>query len=182
VTDTPEWVRQACRRWGRQKRRIWSGTDWHGNLDGYAESLLGRIRDEREGAGQGMRAQHWPEVYWGDGLDVQRALIGMPERQFYALHLHYVWDPRWGITAARKASYMGIGRSEYFELVDRAETWVHARLTRPDSQALATTEKIDVSTLQIDEPYAKKAQTGRSVTEIDFGALRRPLLKLRRPA
>lgn len=126
--EIPQWVRLACKRWGAQKRRIWLGRDYHGNIDGYAQSLLGRIRDEREGASQGVQSQKWPEVYRGDGLEVQRAIYGMPELGFEVLHFQYVWDPRWEITASQKAKILGIGRTEYFKRKDKAEVWVHARL------------------------------------------------------
>lgn len=126
--EIPQWVRQACRRWGIQKRRIWLGHDFYGNIDGYAQSLLGRIRDEREGSAYGVLAQKWSEVYRGDGLEVQRAIQGIGERRFAVLHLQYVWDPAWEVTVSQKAKYLGIKRTEYFELRDRAETWIHAKM------------------------------------------------------
>lgn len=126
--EIPQWVRSACKKWGAQKRRIWLGKDWYGNIDGYAQSLLGRIRDEREGAAQGVISQKWAEVYGGDGLEVQRAIQGIGERRHAVLHLQYVWDPRWEVPIATKAGYLGVRRTEYFELRDRAETWVHAKM------------------------------------------------------
>lgn len=127
--DIPQWVISGVGLWGRQKRRVWIGTDWHGNVDGYSQSLLGRIRDEREGAGeQGARAQSWPEVFWGVGLDVQRALAGMREIPFRVLHLHYVWPPEWNIGIERKAALTGIKKPDYWRELENAETWVHAKL------------------------------------------------------
>lgn len=184
-SDIPDWVRSDCRLWGRQKRRIWTGHDWHGNVDGYAQSLLGRIRDEREGAGQGEVSQHWPEVFWGAGLDVQRCLIGMPERQYRALHFQHVWDPEWGVTAERKASFLGMKRTEYFELVDRSETWVHARLDLPerrsDAQLVEFVNEIVTQALQRGGRKATKAQAGRSspARELNLSALNRPLISLK---
>jgi hypothetical protein len=188
-SDIPDWVRLACNRWGRQKRRVWSGRDWHGNVDGYAQSLLGRIRDEREGAGQGARKQHWPEVYWGDALEVQRVLFGMPEQQFCALHFQHVWDPEWGITAERKARYLSIGRTEYVSLIGRAETWVHARLEVKtevaDAQLVEQVNKIVREALNSPASQATKAHTrescrSRTQPELDLAALNRHKLTVSR--
>lgn len=187
-SDIPDWVRTDCRAWGRQKRRIWEGKDWHGNIDGYAQSLLGRIREEREGAGQGTPAQRWPEVFWGAGLDVQRCLMGMPERQFAVLHFQYVWNPEWGITAERKARLLSIGRTEYIALTGRAENWVFARLA-PEGRGLADAQVAEQVTeiiraaLQTDRTQATKAHPGETplaeAREINYAALNRKTLSMR---
>jgi hypothetical protein len=187
-SDVPDWVRLACNRWGRQKRRIWTGKDWHGNVDGYAQSLLGRIRDERDGCGQGARSQHWPEVFWADGLDVQRTLMGQPERQYAVLHFQHVWDPEWGITAAKKASYLDLKRTEYFELVEKAEVWVHARLEgmteSSDSQLVERVSEIVRKALHSGSDKATKAHHGESVlsdtSDLNLVALKRPKLTFAR--
>lgn len=178
--DIPDWVRVACGRWGRQKRRIWTGKDWHGNPDGYAQSLLGRIRDEREGAAQGIAVQRWPEVFWGDGLDVQRALTGLGERRHAALHFQYVWDPSFNVTIRQKCAYLEVKRTEYFALIERAEIWVHARLDRPDSQVVEQVQKIVQRALHNTSISATNSQTKRAGPQINLAALHRPILK--RPA
>lgn len=127
-SDIPDWVRRACAFWGRQKRRIWVGADWHGNVDGYAQSLLGRIKEERDGATSNQVSQYWPEVYSGQGLDVQRCLQGLGEFPRAALHFRYVWDPEWEVTIAVKASYLHVKRTEYFHLIACAESYIHGRL------------------------------------------------------
>lgn len=184
-SDIPEWVRLACGRWGRQKRRIWSGHDWYGNIDGYAQSLLGRIRDEREGAGQGTTSQRWPEVFFGDGLDVQRVMLGMSERPFAALHFQYVWNPDWNVTVPRKAGYLGIKRTEYFALVEQGETWIHARLQSdnvPDSQLVEQVHEIVREALSPHSASAIKRQTSHTCqrAELNLSALNRPKLSLSR--
>lgn len=141
--EVPEWVRIACRHWGSQKRRVWYGGEWFTNrlgtrshhVDGYAESFLGRLRDERVAAGQpGKRYQHFPEVLWGDGLEVQRVLIGMSERAFQALHLHYVWDPELGFSAREKAALLHMTVRVYWEAVGLGEFWIFARLAPEASE------------------------------------------------
>jgi hypothetical protein len=182
VSDTPLWVRDACRAWGAQKRRIWSGRDWHGNIDGYAQSLLGRIREEREGAGQGTPSQRWPEVFTGSGLEVQRSLVGMGEQRYAVIHLQYVWDPQWKVRSNRKADYVGVSRSEYFELAEKAETWIEAKLDRscPDSQVIEIVTGIVRKALKTPDLSAINAQTRRNVPSLNLASLHRPILK--RPA
>lgn len=192
--DGPEWVRKACGSWGKQKRRIWRGGEWHINkdgskgwhVDGYANSLLGRIRDEGDGAAQGTISQHWPEVMWGDGLEVQRSLSGMHGNQHLVLHFHYVWDPDWNVTVMQKSDYMGIKRTEYFQLLENAETWVHARLAslgdRPDAQLVEKVGQIVRNALKSSEEKAINSQTRQnsSPPRLNLDALQRPRLALKR--
>jgi hypothetical protein len=148
--EIPVWVRLALKRWGSQKRRIWLGRDWYGNIDGYAQSLLGRIRDEREGSSYGVLAQKWPEVYRGDGLEVQRALQGIAEKLHAVLHLQYVWDPAWKVAPRDKARLIDLSRSEYFAIRNRAETWIHAKLESglPETKLQQLSRKIASTLLQ----------------------------------
>lgn len=182
-SDVPDWIRRANGMWGRQKRRIWCGHDWHGNVDGYAQSLIGRIREEREGAGQGTPSQRWPEVFWGDGLDVQRSLLGMPEMPYAVLHLHYVWDPEWAITASRKARALSIQREIYYDHLDRAEYWIWARLEATHcghTQVVEAVHKLVREVLQNGGSDVINSQTSeRCPPEIDFAALNRSKITTR---
>lgn len=173
--DIPTWVRQACMRWGEQKRRIWAGRDWFGNIDGYAQSLLGRIRSERDGASQGQRNQHWPEVFLAEGLEVQRATKRMQERPYAALHFKYVWDPRWEVSAARKARMLNVSRTAYFEVVGKGESCILQALEgSPDSQVADRVHEIIREALSKHGPKAIRAHTCRS--SLDFSPLERPIL------
>ena len=182
-TDIPDWVRSDCRLWGRQKRRIWEGKDWHGNIDGYAQSLLGRIREEREGASQCTPSQRWPEVFWGAGLDVQRALLGMSEQQHAVLHFQYVWNPEWGVTADQKAGYLHVSRAQYSIYLGRAETWINARLDpkpRLDAQLVEQVNEIVSEALQKAGQRATKAQSReRCPPDVNLAALNRPKITLK---
>lgn len=185
-SDIPDWVRSDCRLWGRQKRRVWEGRDWHGNVDGYAQSLLGRIREEREGAGQGQITQRWPEVFWGAGLDVQRSLIGMPERQYAVLHFQYVWNPEWGVTTDQKAGYLQVSRAQYSIYLGRAETWLHARLEQNgclDAQLVERVKEIVSAALCNRSQSAINSQTGETPPakrrEVNYAALNRKILSVR---
>lgn len=162
--EVERWVRDYCRDWGRQKRRIWRGADWHIKLhvgkdangktvldatkhwhvDGYAESFMGHLMDDKMGATQGKRGyQHFPEVMWGNGLEVQRAIIGMPETANDVLHLHYVFDPEFGLRAERKASLIGLKERAYWEALGRAEFWVFGRLLAGNSAQEQVSEKAE---------------------------------------
>lgn len=180
-SDVPDWIRRANGLWGRQKRRIWCGHDWHGNVDGYAQSLLGRIREERDGAGQGTPSQRWPEVFWGEGLDVQRSLLGMPEVPYAVLHLHYVWDPEWNVPITQKARALNIAREAYYESLDRAEYWVWSRLDAdPElrhTQIVEEIGKLIAKALQTDSTAAINSQTREQCPrEINLAALNRRTL------
>lgn len=180
MNDLPVWVRIACQRWGRQKRRIWVGTDWHGNIDGYAQSLLGRMRDEGDGASQGIpRAQSWPEVFSGDGLAVQLSLQGLGERRHAVLHFQYVWDPQWKVTVREKADYLGVRRREYFTLLSDAEIWVHARLDRAHSNLAEKMHQIVRDALRKPLDSDTRRQTQRAGPQLNLAALDRQVLKLR---
>ena len=197
MENIPQWVRVACDRWGRQKRRIWSGGDWfrdhkgekRHHVDGYASSFLGRLLEEREAAGEGgVYTQHWPEVLWGDGLEVQRAIVGMPVQCYDTLHLRYVWDPEFGLTAAAKAEILGITTRGYWTALERAEFWIWARL-EPQPERLspsgadphsATHEKTRLHTLQLPRLERTRPIHSPNMPELSLQALQRPTLTLPR--
>lgn len=182
-SDVPDWVRLACNRWGRQKRRMWQGKETYINsekqqrthVDGYAESFMGRIKDERVAAGQtsGVR-QHWDEVYWGEGLEVQRAIVGMPATAYDVLHLKYVWDPDFGLSWAARAQVLGLKERAFWEALGRAEFWVFARLEPSAEVSLplrreSSTKTVITATLPKFSP-----------ADIDLSALNRGKISLSR--
>jgi hypothetical protein len=178
-SEIPVFIIGALRMWGRQKRRIWIGSDWHGNIDGYAQSLLGRIRDEREGAGeQGARNQFWPEVFWGAGLDVQRGIIGMRETPLCVLHLHYVWLPEWELTVDQKARSVGIKKADYWRELENAENWAHAKLDSPsDCQQRERPLHVVAKTATTHAQSVRFKQV--SVPELNLTALNRSKISIR---
>lgn len=179
-SSIPGWVRAACRTWGSQKRRAWSGQDWHGNVDGYASSLIGRIRDERDGAGQGHRVQHWAEVFAGDGLAVHRALIGVGLDLHDALHLKYVWDPRFNLRAEQKARLLEISERTFLANAKLAETWVQARLdTGAQSQVIDVSQKIRAQPLKSALKAAHHPVHLIKAPELSLAALKRTTLSLK---
>lgn len=144
--EVPTWVRLACQRWGRQKRRIWSGTgEWYvdrlgkktRHVDGYAQSFLGRIQDEKVAAGSSMEVrQFFAEVYWGDGLEIQRNIGGMAELPLLSLHMRWVWDPEFGVQTRHKAAFLGVTLNRYWLAVADAENHLWRRLEPPTAQVI----------------------------------------------
>jgi hypothetical protein len=193
--EVPQWVRLACQRWGRQKRRIWSGRgEWYVDrlgrktchVDGYAESFLARVQDEKVGAGSSSEVhQHWVEVYFGDALEVQRNLAGMPEECFAALHLAFVFDPEFALTARRKAELLELPLRTYAEAVIRGEMWVWARLEAktpcvPDFALPHVLEPQEKAGLPICHKAHTLPRNSARVAELSLAALRRPTLARRR--
>jgi hypothetical protein len=193
VDDIPQWVRLACDRWGRQKRRIWAGGDWYRDhkgmkrlhVDGYANSFLGRVLREREGTGQGALTQHWAEVLWGDALDVQRNIGGMPIACFDCLHLRYVFDPEFGLSAAAKATLVDLPTRVYWEALQRAEWWLWSRLdkgieNRLSESAADTHRESAEKRLQLGLLTSRRPANPDNVPELSLRALKRPKLTLPR--
>lgn len=199
-SDVEPWVRNYCRHWGSQKRRIWRGADWHEkiwmtvegidgrrfwHIDGYAESFMGKLQDEKMGATQGRRRyQHWPEVMWGEGLEVQRALTGMPLTPFDCLHLHYVFDPEWGLTGRKKSALLNLAESAYWKALDRAEFWIMARLISPNPSAQNQVAEVKTETSREDLKTPAKAATNQAQVialrkvSLDFAPLQRSTVTL----
>lgn len=184
-SEIPEWVTLANIRWGKQKRRIWTGKEWYidssgkrrYDVDGYASSLLGRIRDEGAGAGQGQLKQHWDEVFWGDGLEVQRAIPGMSEMPFAVGHLQFVFDPEFGLTAPKKAALLDISTRTYWDELKLFQTWIQARLYRAHTQVSEIPKE---RVLQLPKKQDKKLSTLITSPSypLDLSALKRKKLSL----
>jgi hypothetical protein len=190
--EVPAGIRATIARWGRQKRRVWSGKgEWYldskglrkVHVDGYAASFMGKLMEEREGAGQGARRQHWDEVLWGDGLDVQRVIAGMPETAFMALHLRYVFDPEFGLTMEQKGRLIDMKLTAFKDAVRGGEWWIWARLTpgeAPTAQVVALIGNIVCEALQTSAISTTNYQTGRATPELKLEALRRSKLSIAR--
>lgn len=151
---------------------------WH--VDGYADSFMGRLMEDKMGAGQGKRSQHWPEVMFGDALEVQRSLPGMPELPSDALHMHFVFDPEFGLTASKKAALIGLKERAYWEALGRAEFWIFARLEKPaQTQAANTVVEIPREPLQTVVKAATKTAHLIPLQQLPLEALQRSRLSLK---
>ena len=133
-----DYVRQSAKDYGRIRAQV-LGT---ARLDdstaermlGALTSTLGRVREEREGAGQGYSTQKFPEVYTGAALHVWRAWNAMPcERMRDALDL---WAAAPGVGSKVKAAVFcrmhGGGERSYFQAVDDVLTFISGWLAAHD--------------------------------------------------
>lgn len=170
------------------------------HVDGYANSFLGRLLREREGAGQGAVCQFWAEVLWGDALDVQRNLPGMPLTCFDVLHLRYVFDPEFGLTANAKAALIDLPTRLYWVALERGELWLWSRLDRGAAAETGGTQPPPEPNLSVSVTHTHTASAGiakprelifrspkrtkpahpDNVPELSLRALRRPMLTLPR--
>jgi len=124
-TEYLAFVRHACREWGRQRwKAISDPTQGWENM-----SLLGRIREEQEGAGQGYFRQRFRELYTGVALDVHRAVQGMPHLDWYYINLKHVLPGK----DSWKIKKIGVSRDTFYAKLGRAERYVAERLDRSDN-------------------------------------------------
>lgn len=103
----------------------------------------------------------------------------MPVQPYDALHLKYVWDPTFGLTASRKAALLGMKERAYWEAVGRAEFWVFARLESAQAQTTAVVEKIIKEALRERVVSATNLTHRDKAPKLSFTALNRPKLTLK---
>lgn len=95
-----DWIDESGKVWGVAKRRVLLGGHWFEGKgfheDGFsARSVVGKLWEEREGAGQGANGQKVIEVFLGDALAFETAMHGAYERWYYLAHYRYVIPSRW---------------------------------------------------------------------------------------
>lgn len=137
-------LEHALRVWAAQERRKWRGENAAGDPDGLdAACLLGKIREERDGASQNRVNQRTPTAaHWGEGLIIHRAMHGMPEAPRVCVWLYYVLVGPDQIPIKTKAQhaadYLGsrVSVAEYWNELKLGETWIAARyFAMPDALA-----------------------------------------------
>lgn len=118
-----------CREWARQYRRIAQGgvvyPDGTFVVDGWPTvTLLGKLREERDGATQGRMSQHFAEVYRGDGLLIWLAMESMPLREREVLYARYLSRD----LVRTQADELGISVAQYWSRLDCAYFFLAGRL------------------------------------------------------
>ena len=115
---------RAIDTWAAQKRLLFTGAE------GYApRSVIEKLRRERDGAGEGRKLeQRWPEVYWGDGLQVQYIMHELPELPRMALSAYYLLRGPYHVSVAQQAVSIGITTTEYWGSLRAGETAVETGL------------------------------------------------------
>ena len=123
-----DWIDQECERWAIIWREV-NGLSDPKSAGGFLGSLrctLGARRDLHAGAKTNTVDQHWPEVYTGVPLVVNRAYWKMSPTLKEILVANYVVrEPR---NRTTRADLMGISRKTYFERLARAKCYVEGAL------------------------------------------------------
>jgi hypothetical protein len=136
---TIDWVGEALRDWGFQRRRIDLGGNayeiegvrkWH--WDGWPpRSIQGKSKDEGEGASHTADGQHYPEVLQGDGLKAARAMVGAPEVLRSIAYVHYVIPKHVASVKEKIAELRYPYPRAYYSDLGRLHIWVAARWDVP---------------------------------------------------
>lgn len=115
---------RALMTWAAQKGLIFMGAE------GFApQSVIEKIRRDREGAGEGKKSvQRWAEVYWGDGLAVHRITQSMAEIPRMVLTSYYLLRGPCFTPAADQATYIGIELRRYWTELEIGENVVESGL------------------------------------------------------
>lgn len=126
----PDEVDGWCSQWASERRKIvglaeLQPTDRIGRLSG----TLGAVREEGEGASQGITAQRFPEVYTGTALLVNRAWKEMEVGWRIVMEAHYVFlfdETGARIKANTKAHRLNLTPAIYWKYVTFAKNFVHS--------------------------------------------------------
>jgi hypothetical protein len=130
-------VDQWCDAWASQRRRMLGITELlPRDRLGQLRSTLGALRSDREGAGQGIVTQSFPEVYIGPGpnypLLVNRAWKIMDRRWREIVEVHYVItkdaDGR-TITVKEKAGTLEMSVRLYWHYLTYGKNFIHSFVT-----------------------------------------------------
>lgn len=121
-----DWIPVIAKQWAAARRRIDNGGDSKGHRDGWpTATILGKIKEEAAGAGQGARKQHFPEVFTGDVLLLRRSMEGMPIAQREVFEAHFLSsDP-----VRIRADELGVSVATYWNLLDGAYLYVAGRFS-----------------------------------------------------
>jgi hypothetical protein len=103
----------------------------------------------------------------------------MPEIPYAVLHLHFVFDPEFGLSVTQKAALIGIKRTAYNEALGNAEHFVLAKLDGglPDAQMKVIALKTITEALRTARISVTKAQTSRTCPSLNLQAMGRPTLR-----
>jgi hypothetical protein len=124
------WLDNMLRRYMGQKSAMWNGRNRLDHSFGWSSaSVLGKIKDERDGAGQGSFRQAFAEFFTEDALLVRRSLEGMSYDPYIVGHLHYMV----AASVSVKARDAGYAPSTYWDHLKVFHTWVERGVTLLDS-------------------------------------------------
>jgi hypothetical protein len=136
VDDLPGRVGGAEVRWAKDEVDMWCD-DWAkqrrmmiGIVEleprdrlGKLRSTLGAVREERDGASQGVVSQSFPEVYTGTALLVHRAWTRMSRQWRPVINIHYVLRE---VKVKAKAAEINIPLALYWKYLEFGKSFVHS--------------------------------------------------------
>jgi hypothetical protein len=93
---------------------------------GKLNSTLGAVREDGEGASQGVISQTFPEVYTGTSLLVHRAICEMNRRWAHVLSIHFVFRD---VPVRRKAQEVELAIPAYWKTLAFGKNYVHSFVT-----------------------------------------------------
>jgi len=128
-----DWVHQYGKSWGACTRWMLKDTN-----EGYpSRDTIQKAYEGMHGGSGGVLSQHWPEVRVGESLKVANAMAMrplIPESLVATMWATYVVHA----PAKRRAHVLSmylkrpIGLAEYWRLLDRAHTFLSARIESPE--------------------------------------------------
>lgn len=126
----PSTTESALETWGAQKRSLYVEVS-------PVASVFGRLKSQRVAAGEGdMRMrQHWPEVYTGDGRQVEIIVRTLRELPRLTLTFYYVLCWPWQVPIADQAAELGIAKRDFWRYLEVGETVVDSCLQVMQSSA-----------------------------------------------
>lgn len=134
-----------CRDWGAAKRRILLGTNSVGDPSGWpTRSILGKIREEAEGAANTPVRQFFQEVMYGNALDIARALDGISFGHYSVAWIHYViYKPvKRKVLLLAQIQEKPISVRSYWLKVDGLHHFIQGRLCAQNSLHNLTEQKL----------------------------------------
>lgn len=134
-------LEHALRIWAAQESRKLKGENLAGHQDAWAAAcLLGKIREERDGASQNRASQRVHESHWGDGLLIQRAMYRMPESPWACVWLYYMLVGAHYVPMKVKVQYASayleqrLSLAEFWQELEKGEHWIGGRFfAMPDA-------------------------------------------------
>jgi hypothetical protein len=124
-----DWIDQECERWAIIWREVNGLSDPRtaGGFLGALHCTLGARRDLHAGSSTNYRDQHWPEVFVGRSVVVNRAFHSMdPSLREIMVANYVIREPK---NRTIRADLMGLSRKAYFDRLGRVKCYVEGALS-----------------------------------------------------
>lgn len=121
------------RRYAGQLAARWRGETKDGHQFGWGgAAVLGKIKEERDGASQGTMKQHFAECFTEDALLIRRAVEGMAYDPYVVFHVYYI------VPAPNKVKFAeaGYAPSTAWDHLKVAHAYIDGRLKLLDPKSV----------------------------------------------